>query len=221
MKCNIIYNKDTITYMIDDKPQMIIPNNSELINFMGEILFLKDLELLKNKNISVLNIGLGAGYTTERILKYDNVVKLDVVEIFQEVINNLHNFDTYDSIVDDERCEIICGDAFDYVNGCDNKYDVVVMDVCQPDLEYSGRLFEKEFLSNVSKILNNDGIFLIWFYSKNSRFNEFKFILYYLNDVFMNVDYSEIENSIADDTYFFASNTYKVENNKSLIDKIK
>lgn len=223
MKCNILRNNVTVNYIIDGKPQMIIPQNKVFLPLMGEILFLKDLDLLKNRSVSVLNIGLGAGYTTQEILKCKNVLELDVIEIFQEVIDKLNEFDTYESIISDSRCNIICSDAYEYVKNSEKKYDVIIMDICQPDFEYCGKLFTDEFIELISNILNDDGMFLTWYYRHNKNENYLKISKSYYNSlkkVFMNVDYAELVESLNKDTYFFASNKYQVKNNKSLVSEI-
>lgn len=221
-KTLIINNVNNITYCIDNKPQMIIPLN-EKKRLMGEIMFVEEIDKLSNKiNLNVLNIGLGAGYTTQEILKRKNIRNLEVVEIYQEVIDNLRKFETYFDIVSDGRCDIICADAYDYVDTCDKKYDVVVMDICQPEIECSGKLFEADFIKKVKNILKNDGIFIVWYYSIINKSYKMHAKKVYLNlkNEFSFVDFISNVNSNNNDTRYIASNNIYDYNKDSLLNEL-
>ena len=223
MKKTIIHiRNNVIYYYIDNKPQMIIPSNDEKKRLMGEIIFVEEIDKLSHKNnLNILNIGLGAGYTTQEILKRNNVSNLDVIEIYQEVIDNLREFETYFDIVSDERTNIICADAYNYVETCDKKYDIVVMDICQPEIECSGKLFEEDFIKNVKKILKEDGIFLIWYYHVNNKRKDHANKVYFnLKNEFNFVDFIYNVNSNNNDTRYVVSDVMYEYNECSLLNEL-
>ena len=206
---------------IDGKPQMIIPNDKDKISQMGEILFLDKMDNFVNDNTNVLCVGLGAGYTTREILKR-NIKSLDVVEVYQSVIDILKEFDTYNDIINDKRCNIICDEATNYVLNTDKKYDIIIIDVCQPELDVSKNLFQLEFFIDLKNILNENGIILYWYYNikSKSRKDIAKSTVKSLKKVFNFVDFINMENSIFKDTYFFASNNIQAFDKDSIIEKI-
>lgn len=210
---------------IFDRPQMIVPYDIKYRKNMSEILFVNAMDFHSNKkDLNVLNIGLGAGYTTEEILKRDYIKKLDVVEIYQEVIDLLPNFDTYDKIIHNPKLNIICEDGKEYVKNTEEKYDIIVIDLCHPDLECCKELFEYEFYSNLEKILNKNGIILIWYYSNLYRIKNYtigKNIINDLDNIYNFVDFIEIPESVGKYSYFFASNKMYNYNQNSIIYKYK
>ena len=206
---------------IDGKPQMIIPNDKDKISQMGEILFLDKMDNFVNNNTNVLCVGLGAGYTAREILKR-NIKSLDIVEVYQSVIDVLKEFDTYDNIINDKRCNIICDEATNYVLNTDKKYDIIIIDVCQPELDVSKNLFQLEFFIDLKNILNENGIILYWYYNikSKSRKDIAKSTVKSLKKVFNFVDFINMENSIFKDTYFFTSDNIQAFDKDSIIEKI-
>ena len=206
---------------IDGMTQMVIPKDINKISQMGEILFLEKMDDFANDNTNVLCIGLGAGYTTREILKR-NIKSLDVIEVYQGVIDVLKEFETYDDIINDKRCNIICDEATNYVLNTDKKYDVIIIDVCQPSLEISKKLFQLEFFIDLKNILNENGIILYWYYNvRNKGKNDIaKSTVKSLKKVFNFVDFINMKNSIRQDTYFFASDNIQAFDKDSIIEKI-
>jgi spermidine synthase len=217
MKIEIIENNNYQIYLIDNLPQLLIPKEIEKISKMGEIMF---IEKISQKNrLNILNIGLGAGYTIREILKRKNVKSLEVIEIFQEVIDNLIMFDTYDTIINDNRCRIICDDASNYVKKTTKKYDAIIIDVCQPEISYSGKLFEEEFLMNMKKILNYSGMILIWYYKiNNNNYEHANKTIKTLKKHYTHVDLINLVDSLFNDTYFYISNICEKYDKNSIID---
>jgi spermidine synthase len=222
MNIKIKENKILKSLFIDGKPQMMIPQDKNKQKFMGEILFVHKMNEFISENTNILNIGLGAGYTTREILK-QNVKSVDVVEFYQEVIDLLKEFDTYLDIINDKRCNIICDEATNFVSTTNKKYDVIIVDVCQPDLELSKKLFELEFFQELKKVLNQNGIILFWYYNikHNDKLNIAKNMIENLKSTFNFIDFILIKESIYQDTYFFISDDPQEKDENSILKLIE
>ncbi|MFW6226078.1 MAG: spermidine synthase [bacterium] len=217
----IIKKKKFTLLLVDNMVQMNIPNDKSIINNMSEILFINKIDNFVNDNSNVLCIGLGAGYTAKEILKR-RIKNLDIVEVYQSVIDNLKNFDTYDDIVNNKKCNIICDDAKNYVLNTNKKYDIIIIDVCQPTLDISKDLFKLEFFIDLKKILNDNGIILFWYYILNTRDRKetAKLMIKNFKKVFNFVDFIYIKESITKDTYLFISDKITNVDENSIIDKL-
>ena len=160
-------NETSTSLMINNMCEIIIYNNFSLdsIDDLTESMFVEEIMDLSYDN--VLNIGLGGGFTTYKILQNKNIKQVDVVEIYSRVIELLENFPTK-IILEDSRLNIINSDIRDYL-GEDMFYDCVVMDVCHPDKEPSMGLFESDFFMKLSNITNH---LLIWYYSPKSCYGK-------------------------------------------------
>lgn len=173
----IIYKKDNILIresnskmflMIDNLTQMVVSKNEEDNKKLTEVQFVDSVkDLLPNSK--VLNIGLGAGYTAKRVLDF-NIKKLDIVEIYSTVVDSLKYFPTKD-ILDNDKCNIYVQDGFSYLKEYEDKYDIIIIDVCQPKLEVSKSIFTQEFFQIIKNKLSSNGVCLLWFYNiKNKKY---------------------------------------------------
>ena len=117
---------------------------------------LSSLEIISN----VLIIGGGDGGTAREVLRYKNVLEVDLVEIDEEVIrlskkylNNISK-DSWK----DKRLKIHICDGFKWVkNMKDNYYDVILLDISDPN-ELSKQLFGKDFYIECKRIMKKKGI---------------------------------------------------------------
>jgi spermidine synthase len=82
---------------------------------------------------SVLVVGGGDGGAVREILKHENVKKVDLVEIDEQVINTSKKFfpDVSKSL-DDPRLSIINEEGAKYARFCDAFYDVIIIDSTDP-----------------------------------------------------------------------------------------
>jgi len=215
----IIKQENNVVLYVDGLPQMIIPRDERRIQNLGEILFVQPIDLLKHKkNIKVLNVGLGAGYTAKEILKRDFVSKLDIVEIYKTVIDSLKHFETSDVLLNNKRVAIINQNIIDYLKTTNEVYDCIVVDVCQPKLEITKGLFDEEFFNSIKKHLTKDGICLYWFYTikyRKEMVERAKNVINYSNKLFSNVSLNTSTEDFGETTYFFMSDKY--EHNKNTI----
>jgi len=117
---------------------------------------LSSLEIITN----VLIIGGGDGGTAREVLRYNNVVNVDLVEIDEEVIKLSKKYLNHigKDAWEDKRLKIHICDGFRWVNNIkDNYYDVILIDISDPS-ELSKKLFEKDFYKECKRIMKNKGI---------------------------------------------------------------
>jgi spermidine synthase len=108
---------------------------------------------------SVLVIGGGDGGSSEELFKHPSVkrivmAELDpaVIDISREYLRNIHK-----GALDDPRLEIKLGDGFEYVKNCREKFDLIVLDLTDPDTP-AFHLYSEEFFRLCQRLLNPGGI---------------------------------------------------------------
>eukprot|EP00916_Digyalum_oweni_P016925 GHVL01027747.1.p1 GENE.GHVL01027747.1~~GHVL01027747.1.p1 ORF type:complete len:317 (+),score=57.79 GHVL01027747.1:49-951(+) len=106
--------------------------------------------------------GGGEGATAREVLKYnvDKVVMVDIDEVACEMCK-IHMPEWNNTIWDDKRFEIHYEDCLAYLRKSDMKYDVIIMDICDPIEAGPGWvLYTKEFYAEArEKYLNPGGVF--------------------------------------------------------------
>jgi spermidine synthase len=108
---------------------------------------------------SVLVIGGGDGGSTEEILKHPSVkrvvmAELDpaVIEVAREHLQAIHK-----GALDDPRLTIKIGDGFEFVRNCSEKFDLVILDLTDPDTP-AFHLYTEDFFRLCQRVLNPGGL---------------------------------------------------------------
>jgi spermidine synthase len=158
------------TLYIDEKSQCSSNYGQDASERLMADYALSNLE--KEKNIDVLNIGLGCGLTIERALNYD--VQIDIVEINPKVVlaNKLIS-----NVLKEKRVNLIIDDGLDFLRKKDKKYDVILIDVQNPLAISSSNLYTVEAFNIIKESLNENGIFALWNYEGNNQ--KYLDVIYY------------------------------------------
>ena len=109
---------------------------------------------------NVLIIGGGDGGTLKECVKYSQILKIDLVEIDEEVIKISKKFlkEIGGEAWNDKRLEIHVDDGVKWVKKTrDNFYDVIFIDCSDPS-EFSNLLFSDSFYKECKRILTPKGI---------------------------------------------------------------
>ena len=127
----------------------------------------------------VLIIGLGGGFTLEAAENFDDVEKIDVVEIDPLVVEAEKFFSAYNkNALDDERVNLIIADARNYLLTTEEKYDVIISEPSDPWISGAcSNLFTKEFFELAMEHLNEGGIFLQWVPVYDASVSDFRTLL--------------------------------------------
>jgi len=108
---------------------------------------------------SVLVIGGGDGGSSEEIFKHPSVRRIVMAELDEAVIDvaRTHLGEIHRGALDDPRLEIRIGDGFDYVKNATEKFDLIVLDLTDPDTP-AFHLYSEEFFRMCRERLNPGGM---------------------------------------------------------------
>jgi len=113
---------------------------------------------------NVLILGGGEGATLREALKHKSVKKVVMVDIDGQVVEfcKKHLSMFHQGAFDDPRTELVVGDALEYVNNTDQKFDVIISDLCCPLEESPAKtMYTKEFYATLITKLTDNGIFAL------------------------------------------------------------
>ncbi len=136
----------------------------------------------------VLIIGGGDGGSLEEAAKHKELKKIVMVELDESVVEVSKKFlgKIHRSAFSDGRVELLYMDGIDYVVGCDEKFDVVILDLTATVGEAT-KLFTREFYESIRNVLNENGIVSLhpaYYFSDPEEFGR---IAYTLRSVFKHV----------------------------------
>ena len=121
--------------------------------------------LLKDHPKSALIIAFGAGGTAGSLLRYDELERLDVVEICGGVIEPARRYfaKMNNGVLDDPRLHLIIQDGKNFVRLTDKTYDLIYSGPIHPQSNQgSAALYTKDFFADCRKRLNKGGIHCVW-----------------------------------------------------------
>ena len=108
----------------------------------------------------VLVAGGGDGGSVREILKYEEVEKVDVVEIDKRVVEaSKQFFPELASSFESKKVKLIHQDITDYINSCD-KYDVVILDTSDP-VGPAEALYKEAFYKRLKNCISAEGVISI------------------------------------------------------------
>src|SRR5690606_28497277 len=107
---------------------------------------------------TALVIGGGDGGSSEELLKYPSMRRVVMAELDAAVIEvaRKHLSKVHRNVFDDPRLEIRIGDGWDLVANSDETFDLVVLDLTDPDTP-AERLYTGEFFAGLKRILAPGG----------------------------------------------------------------
>ncbi|KGP90817.1 spermidine synthase [Pontibacillus chungwhensis BH030062] len=114
---------------------------------------------------NVLLLGGGDGLAVREILKYKEVESVTVVDLDPRMTElaqtNFHLLQLNEDALSDERVNILNRDAFKYLEQTDEMYDVVIVDLPDPNNESLNKLYTWEFYSLIRNHLNSEGAIMV------------------------------------------------------------
>jgi spermidine synthase len=112
---------------------------------------------------SVFFLGMGTGITAGAALDHP-VRRVVICELIPEVIlaSRKHFGEFVNGLFEDERVEVIAEDGRNYLQGTQEKYDVIVADLFFPWKRGVGFLYTREHFQSVQSHLNEGGLFAQW-----------------------------------------------------------
>lgn len=106
----------------------------------------------------VLVIGIGDGGVVRELTRYEQIERIDLVEMDEMVAEACRQYLPENACrLDDERVHIYYEHALKFIRKRENKYDLIIVDSNAPFGPSEG-LFTREFYGNCYKALKEDGI---------------------------------------------------------------
>lgn len=181
------------------KRNHIAKSNSSEVHFANDA-----IKEINRKNLKVLNIGLGCGLTLASLAQNPNVKSVDVVEINPKVVEASKFFNDYSNdVLNDPKTKLIVNDGYYHLFKGKNKYDLIIVDIENPAIIESSKLYTQEFYKIVQKSLSDDGVFALWAYAPVYNVQEINYNT--LSSVFPFLT-AKISGPFGD-IYFFAKNS--------------
>ncbi|HEY9651056.1 MAG TPA: fused MFS/spermidine synthase [Coleofasciculaceae cyanobacterium] len=113
---------------------------------------------------NVLVLGGGEGATVREILRWKTIEQVTMVDIDGDVVEACreHLPEMHQGAFDDPRTTLVIGDALEFLDKTEKKWDIVISDLSDPIEEGpSFQLFTKEYFEKVEKILAPGGYFVV------------------------------------------------------------
>ena len=112
----------------------------------------------------ILLLGAGDGMALREILKYPDVEKIVIIELDREIINLARNYpllvNVNENAFEDQRVEIVYGDAFKITPELATQFDVIIADFPDPDQEILAKLYSQGFYQRLLSKLSPNGVFV-------------------------------------------------------------
>jgi spermidine synthase len=112
---------------------------------------------------TVLIVGGGDGGVLKQVLKHNTIKKVDMVELDEEVVNVSKKYlkKIHENSFENKKANIIIDDGIEFMKKTKNKYDIIILDLTDPDTSIVTFLYTKKFYDLVKSKLNKDGIISI------------------------------------------------------------
>lgn len=117
-------------------------------------------------------IGMGSGMTTQTLLQWPELDRVDTVEIEGKMIEGARLFRPRNNrVFTDPRSFIHIEDAKTFFSLRQNHYDIIVSEPSNPWVSGVSNLYTREFYHQVKRSINKNGLFIQWLhlYEFNDR----------------------------------------------------
>ena len=149
------YNVDKCL-LLDNEIQLC--DNDEEIYYHEFITHLPAAYLQKLKN--VLIIGGGDGMALREIMKYNSIKNVYMLELDKKVLDVSKKYFNVDDFKNDNRVQIIYGDASKTINNLENEYfDLVIIDTTEEN-KNNLPIDTKQFLNNCKKKMRKKSVLI-------------------------------------------------------------
>ena len=162
-----LYSKKSIYQKIDvlETPEfgkVLVLDGNIMLTERDEFIYdemITHVPMAVHPNIKkVLVIGIGDGGVVRELTRYEQIKRIDLVEMDEMVAEACRQYLPDNACrLDDARVHISYGNAMKFIRRCEDKYDLIIVDSNDPFGPSEG-LFTREFYGNCYKALKEDGI---------------------------------------------------------------
>ncbi len=166
---DVILNKQTLYQKIvltkhKDDTRLYINGNCQFSSLdeyrYHEALVHLPISKLKHKN-NILILGGGDGLAAREVLKYD-IQSIDLVDLDGELVKicteNPQIASINNNSLQSEKVHIIIDDAYEYLKNNEKHYDLIIVDLPDPNSEVLNKLYSNIFYRLCKNSLEQDGI---------------------------------------------------------------
>jgi spermidine synthase len=124
----------------------------------------------------VLVLGGGEGATLREVYRHSTIENITMVDIDEELLGicKKHLPEWSEGAYEDTRTRLVIGDARQFVEEMQDKFDVVISDLTEPlEESHSVYLFTEEFFEKINKTLGDNGVFVLQAGSTDPTYHEF------------------------------------------------
>jgi spermidine synthase len=124
----------------------------------------------------ILVLGGAEGATLREVYRHTTVKSITMVDIDKELVEicKKHLPEWSEGAYEDTRTRLVIGDARQFVEETQDKFDVIISDLTEPLKETpSVYLFTQECYEKIDSILNDNGIFVLQAGSTDPTYHEF------------------------------------------------
>lgn len=144
--------------------KVLVIDNWTMVTEKDEFIYhemITHVALATNPNIkNVLVIGAGDGGTVRELTRYNNIEKIDMVEIDELVVKaSIEHLPFTSNKLSDPRVNLYFEDGIKFVKGKENLYDLIIVDSTDPIGPGEG-LFTTEFYTDCYNALTEKGILI-------------------------------------------------------------
>lgn len=175
-------NRKVISSFINNSA--VIGSNYDAIKVVKMVGHLPFIAGLQCENVLV--VGFGMGITTSAIASYNEVKRIDCVELVPGLTKTAHFYDGLNNNVQrDPRLNVMRGDGRHFLFKTNNKYDLISSDPTHPLLG-SGNLYTKEYFELCKNHLTENGMVSQYLPLHKLRLSDFLGIVKTFHSVFPN-----------------------------------
>lgn len=110
----------------------------------------------------VLVLGGGDGLVARELLKYDDIQEIEVVDLDPAITDLAKSHPIFKRLnqnaLNDPRVKVINTDAYKYIEKSSDLYDIVIIDLPDPNDPSLGKLYSQEFYGLLQKRTANGGV---------------------------------------------------------------
>ncbi len=125
----------------------------------SEMLVHPAMQALSKKVKKILIIGGGDGAVAEEVLKYNNIISIDLVDIDKEVVDLSKKYfkKINNNSLISKKLNLFYEDAFKFIDKNQNSYDIIIAD--RPDPIGAGKsLYKSNFYKKIKNIMSESSI---------------------------------------------------------------
>lgn len=114
---------------------------------------------------NILILGGGDGLAVREVLKYDDVKTIDLVDLDSEMIRICSTNENISTINQDslksEKLTVHNEDAYEFLKTSQNKYDLIIVDLPDPNCESLNKLYSNIFYRMCGNSLKDQGVMVV------------------------------------------------------------